>query len=344
MTLFNNWAVVSYKDDTGLGRHAADLKKILKLGYQLVVPSERLSTHPLDATADRVLQPDFTDEQVKNCLTGLDGLIVLERQFHPRLLETAKELGLKIVAVPMWEWFLGNAPEWKFCDLFICQSRFTEQIVRKYGWTNTVRLPLALDLSQFPARLVKNAARVFIHNAGLIDADDRKATRDTIRAFMRTRRSDIQLVVRLQKEADLPEHDERVQVRIGNLEDPGELYQNGDCAIQPSKMEGIGFMVVEPVSVGLPVITLNYPPMNEYVHQPEMLVRPRLFSRKCFATQWIPHAHLRLPDINDLTRKIIWCADNDLSRISQANRQWSEQAFDPDKLKKLWLDAVERIL
>jgi glycosyltransferase involved in cell wall biosynthesis len=101
-------------------------------------------------------------------------------------------------------------------------------------------------------------------------------------------------------------------------------------------MEGIGFMVIEPAACGLPVITTDYPPMNEFIPQPEMRVAPRWFKRRAYATQWIPHAHLRLPRHRDLVRKIAWCAQHDLAAISRENRRCSERRFDPAALHAAW--------
>ena len=161
-------------------------------------------------------------------------------------------------------------------------------------------------------RSVAGPARIFVHNAGLVDPDDRKGTRDTIESFLRTRRKDIRLIVRIQKEAPLPEMDERIDVQVGNVQNHADLYRNVDVAIQPSKMEGIGFMILEAVCAGLPVITTDYPPMNEYVLQPELRVRTHWWKRKAFPTAWVNHAHLRLPRRADLVRCMEWCADQDM--------------------------------
>lgn len=341
---YSNWAVVSYKDDTGLGREAANLRRVLGVGIHIVIPSQRLQGHPLEAITDRPLAVDADEETLERVLEGLEGLLVLERPFHPKLLQKAKQMGLKTVAVPNWEWFNGKAPEWTFCDLFLCQSVFTETVLRSYGWTNTAQVPVVLDLKQFPPRVVSGKAKLFVHNAGLVDADDRKGTRDTIKAFMLCKVPDIRLQVRLQKEVELPRLDERVQVLVGNLADPADLYVAGDVAIQPSKMEGIGFMVIEPMAVGMPVITLDYPPMNEYIRTPELLVRKRWFKRKSFATNWIAHAHLRLPDLNDLARTIQWAANNDVGKISQFNRARSEQMFSRENIIAVWTAAIQRVM
>lgn len=340
---FRRWAVVAHKDDTGFGRMAADARRVLGLGYHFVIPSERLSDHPLDPRDELWLRPDAPLPELRELLGKVDGILFFERHgWHPRLLQTARELGVATVCVPMWEWFKGNAAEWKDCDLFVCPHRFAEKIVRSYGWTNVKVLPWALELAKLPERRVSGPARLFVHNAGLVDRDDRKGTRDTILAFNRVKRPDIRLIVRMQKEVELPPLDSRVDVRVGNLASPAALYEEGDVFIQPSKMEGIGFMVLEPVCCGLPVLTIDYPPMSEFVRQPEMRCAPRWFKRRAFANNWIPHAHLRLPRVRSLAEKIAWAAEHDLSAIGAENRAWALKEFDPQHLRRIWAEAMPR--
>src|SRR5688572_26649395 len=165
---FQRWAVVAHKDDTGFGRMAADVRRVLGLGGHIVIPSERLKDHALDAAGETWLRRSDPVERVAQVLDGRQGILFFERAaWHPALLETARRLGVKTVCVPMWEWFNGRAPEWNYCDLFACPSRFTESVVQRFGWRNTVALPWTLDLVRFPARQVTGAARIFIHNAGL---------------------------------------------------------------------------------------------------------------------------------------------------------------------------------
>ena len=340
-THFGRWAVYAHKDDTGFGRMANDVRGVLGFGHHLVIPSERLTDHPVDGITEQWLPRDAPTYKVRSLLSGLAGILFFERHtWHPEILRIAREMGIATVCIPMWEWFQGNASEWKYCDLFVCPSRFTEQIVHSYGFTNTCCLPWPLDLGKLPHRHVRGPARHFIHNAGLVDPDDRKGTRDTIEAFCRLKRSDIRLTVRMQKEVSLPPADERVQVVVSNLSSISDLYSTGDICVQPSKMEGIGFMVLEPACAGLPVITTDYPPMNEFIQQPELRCRTRWRKRRAYATQWVRHSHLKLPRIRDLTRRMEWAASNDMTNISKSNRQWAESNFDPQSLRSIWSKAL----
>lgn len=342
---FSKWAVVARKDDTGFGRCAADIRKVLGLGFHFVCPSDRIEGKSLEGNNEFWLHNDFSEDELAGLLSRVKGILFFETYgtWHPALLKVAKRLGLKTVCIPTWEWFRGKDPMWKLCDFFACPTRFTVGIVKSYGWQNARYVPWSLDLQRFPARTVNGPARLFIHNAGLVDHDDRKGTRDAISAFKRVRRDDIRLVVRMQKEAPMPAPDCRIEVCVGNLPKPEDLYAAGDVAIQPSKMEGIGFMVIEPVCSGIPVITINYPPMNEFVRQPEMLTKLKWFKRRAYANNWVKHSHLRLARITDLARKIEWCASNDLAPIGMANRRFAETTFDPGNLRQQWAEALSAI-
>lgn len=342
---FSKWAVVAHNDDTGFGRMARDICKVLGLGRHIVIPSERLQDWPVQGVEEVKLAPDASEDRVAEALAGLQGIIFFERlTWSKHLLAMAGKLGVASVCVPMWEWFTGWDAKWNEVTLIACPNHFAEKIVRAFGFAHATVLPWTIDLEQFPARTIEGQARVFVHNAGLVDANDRKGTSDTINAFRRVRQSDVKLIVRMQKEAQLPKLDERIEVRVGNVANASELYGEGDVAIQPSRMEGLGFMVLEPVCAGMPVITTDYPPMSEWVRQPELRCTLKWFKRRAFGTQWIKHAHLRLPRIADLARRIEWCAENDLGAISSSNRAWALETFAAARTRSLWAAAIEQAI
>lgn len=338
---FSRWAVHAHKDDTGFGRQASDVRAVLGFGHHLVIPTERLIDHPIDGFSERWMPQDASYEYVRSMLVGLEGILFFERPvWHPHILQIAREMGVLTVCVPNWEWFNGHAPEWKFCDLFVCPSQFTRRVVNSYGFTNNCVLPWPIDLSKLPHRQVRGPALHFIHNAGLVDPDDRKGTRDTILAFSLLTRKDIRLTVRMQKLVPLPPLDNRVEIVVGNLSTVADLYSTGDICVQPSKMEGIGFMVLEPVCAGIPVITTDYPPMCEYIQQADLRCRPHWRKRKAFSSRWIRQAHLKLPNLRDLSRRMDWASCTDLSAISAHNRQWAEATFNPVALRAAWSEAL----
>lgn len=338
---FSRWAVVAYNDDTGLGRMAQDIRRVLGLGRHLVAPSERLATKPL-GNGDFLLTKETPADEIRAMLAGIDGVILLERpSWNEALPQIARELGVAVVAAPMWEWFNLNDPCWEHCDLLACPNRKCLEVVRKNGFANAVELTWPLDLERLPHRNISGPARVFVHNAGLVDRDDRKGTGAVLRAFGRLKNPELRLIVRMQKKADFPETDDRVELRIGNVADVASLWSEGEAAVQPSKLEGIGFMVLEPVCAGLPVITVDSAPMNEY--PAAFLVPPQWLSKSAFASQWVPHARLRPANIASLAKAMEACTRTDLADASNRQRAWAEERFAVQKLRGEWANALAKI-
>ncbi len=346
---FSRWAVAAPKDTSGIGREARDVRAVLGVGHQFVCQSMNFVTEPAAGPREISLPADLTQDELRQRLTaipGLQGILFFERtEWHPELVPTCRALGLKTVGVVHWEWFNPANPQWKLCDLLVAPCAFAERILRPLGFP-TVVLPWPLDLTALPPRQIRGPARRFVHNAGFVDLQDRKGTADTMVAFARADLPvETSLLVRLQKSAiELPPGNARTEIRTGTVPTSAGLYAEGEVIVQPSKMEGVGFQVLEAVASGLPVLTLNHAPMNEWVQRPEMLVRPRWFKRRAFPTAWIPHAFLRLPDRRDLARKMEWCATHDLSEVSAQNRWWAEKTFAPDRVRAVWSEAISRIL
>lgn len=343
---FSNWAVVGFKDDTGLGRMTRDIQHVLGVSKHFVTPSERMEGHPLNPAKDILLNEEVDVESLIRQMQNLEGIFCLERlHWHPALIPAAREAGIKVVCIPMWEWFRGTDEDWKDADLFLCPNQKAVQVLNSYGFKNSVYAPWPLDLDSLPVREITGSARTFIHNAGLIDHDDRKGTSCVVKAFSKVKNPEIRLVIRLQQDSSLELSDKRIEIRIGNLDNPADLYKEGDVAIQPSRMEGLGFMVLEPVCCGMPVITTDAAPMNEYVNQPEMLASKRVFTQKSFAYKAasIKHAFLTSPKVSSLAKRINWCSSNDLSAVSRQNRNWGLARHDRSKVKPSWEKALKSL-
>src|ERR1043165_1558352 len=199
-SFFQEWAMVGLKDPTGLGRQARDVRKVLGLGYHFVVPSERIEGIPPEGEREFWFKPDAPESEIEALFKKVKGIIFIERiQWHSRLMDVALRVGIKTVCIVNWEWFKADSELWKQISLILCPTQFSLKIVSEYGFDNAAYLPCPVDMSQFEKRSIKGPARFFVHNAGLVDHDDRKGTRDTILAFKRVKRRDLRLLVRMQK-------------------------------------------------------------------------------------------------------------------------------------------------
>jgi glycosyltransferase involved in cell wall biosynthesis len=344
---FNTWAVVAPNNETGFGRMAQDAQAVLGIRTHLVATPHHLDNAPICTPHAYALPKHLDEGEVTHLLASiqpaLQGVLMFEYlEWNPHLIPVCKKLGIKTVCVITWEWFSGKNPLWGQCDLIVCPCLMAEKVVKQYGWSHFVHLPWALDLSKFPKCRPQQQALVFGHNAGVVDQQDRKGTRDTLRAFLKTRNPCIRLKIRSINGFDYPPfRDDRVIIEQGALPEPAKVWQGIDVAVQPSKMEGIGFMVIEALCSGLPVITLDYPPMNEFVHQACMRVRPRWLKYKAIPSAWHPQAHLKLPDTSQLADAITWCSTHDLQSIAEYNRSFAEYVFDKERLQSHWHQTLD---
>lgn len=134
-----------------------------------------------------------------------------------------------------------------------------------WGTDTTVFAPRALDR-------ISGDHVVFFHSAGY--SPYRKGTDLAIRAFQQIE-GEAQLVVHTQRPlSELPcMYSPLVRRLIGagkllvlcaTVRAPG-LYHRGDVYVYPSRLDGVGLTVPEALACGLPVITIDNPPMNEFV-------------------------------------------------------------------------------
>lgn len=330
------WLIVGMDDETGRGRLAGDLRRLFPAMRLALLPSVRFPQNRREWPNAVRLGAAAADDEVAALVAGLQGVVFFEEIVPPNLVRVAAGLGVATVFVPMWEWFNPHVPDVARVTRFACQNAMGVRMLGRVGVRRARQLTWPLDFAGLAPRSIAGAARVFVHNSGVYEEDDRKSLRETLAAFRRVQGDDLRLVVRVQNEIAWPVDDPRVEMRIGNLPDKAALYAEGDVIVQPSKAEGLGFAILEAMAAGYPVITTDYPPMNEYVRDRRFLVRPRWGQRLPVQASYIPQAHLKVPSVGSLARVIRRCAGRDLRAVGRANRAWAEAVFAPDKLRREW--------
>lgn len=112
----------------------------------------------------------------------------------------------------------------------------------------------------------------FFHSCGV--SPERKGTDLVLKAFAQLR-GPAKLIIHSQ--IHLPTYYPTLAALISELEASGRLeiiertvgapglYTLGDVYVYPSRLEGVGLTIAEALSAGLPVITSDHPPMNEFI-------------------------------------------------------------------------------
>jgi glycosyltransferase involved in cell wall biosynthesis len=341
--------VIGYTAKTGIGVMTEELCKQLPIKAQLVVPHD--TAEQLVPTVSRNMAYSKTwtpDDNSINIFSNLvDVAITVETDWGGQTFKKLKDRGVKIVKIPMYEWWEPTATSNTFVDLWICT---TKQCFNGLPYKNKVYLPWPVDLSAIPFWVRKGKATTFLHNAGNIGINGRKGTYEVIKAFSEIDNPDINLIINSQRQLpwthalDLIHRDSRIGYKVHNADHFGDLYKEGDVFIYVSKYDGQSLIGEEACAAGMPVITTNAPPMNEHWsvgdYNHNLLVN---VARRIPAQTLNPTSRMNLIDLEDLKDKILWCTNNDMSIISVQNREIAEAEFDWKIWANLYYDALENL-
>jgi 1,2-diacylglycerol 3-alpha-glucosyltransferase len=194
-------------------------------------------------------------------------------------------------------------------------------------------IPWGTDTNLFKPRpqaaTERDAASVFFHSAGYGGTKNRKGTDILLKAFQKVR-GNARLIIHSQvplgkfgdASADIVRSDPRIDYIEKTVPAPG-LYHLGDAFVYPSRLEGIGLCVPEALACGMPVITTDNAPMNEFVEDGVngFLVRVTETKTREDGYYW-PE---KIADIDDLAEKMqIYVDDKNL--LESHKRQARESA------------------
>lgn len=160
----------------------------------------------------------------------------------------------------------------KIYDFVLCN---TKRHYSAFDWhSNSYYIPWGTDVRKFQPRVVTKKTRTFIVSAGWQGKyqGDRRGSLLAMKAFKKVK-GNCRLLIYSQvpfndcrdEWKELITEDNRITFIYGTF-DPFPYYQ-GDVFIYPSRLDGIGLTLAEAISSGLPSITTNSPPMNEFVRE-----------------------------------------------------------------------------
>lgn len=214
-------------------------------------------------------------ESLRDWLRGLDWVLFVETTYLRGLAHCARDVGVPVACIPMWE-LTSLKTDWVYLtDLMLCPTRFTFELLsdwrERFGFAwNLVEVPWPVDVRRFRYRPRRRCETfLFINGNGgclarRLDGTSvgyrRKGMAVLLEAARLLRPIPFIVFTQVAPTTRVPDN---VELRLPPR-DNVRLYDDGDVCVQPSHWEGLGLQLLECQAAGMPLITTDAPPMNEF--------------------------------------------------------------------------------
>jgi 1,2-diacylglycerol 3-alpha-glucosyltransferase len=201
-------------------------------------------------------------------------MVLFNEQRHWEVIIEAKKMGL-IIGAYVDYYTADTIPFFSLYDFLICN---TKRHLSAFSWhKQALYCPWGTDVEMFKPMAQDERPLTFIISSGWDGAYakgaswmDRRGAGMALRSFTKVK-GDCKFIVLSQVPiSDCPDEwskivkaDSRIDFRFGSFSPTP--YSLGDVYVYPSRLDGIGLTLPEALSSGLPAITTNCPPMNEFV-------------------------------------------------------------------------------
>jgi len=337
-----NVGCIGYINHSGLGQIISNFRKNLPLTSQLVIE------HPQKGTFYNELPKDFlytsasmnpTKEDLFKYLDKCnpDIVLIFETPFNFDFFKILRERNVRVVLFPMIDSISVSKflPYQEYINLIVNFTTVGDETYDKVWKGCGIHLPYPVDVEIF--KPIEHGENLFLHNEGFGGAGFRKGTDITFVAFQQLMHNVSRNVsMRVLSQKAESEHSQirnikNVEIISKDLPNVIDTYKSGKVYVAPSRREGLGLPILEAMACGLPVITTNAAPMNEWFEDDTLLVKVR--SKTDLPYGDIP---MYTPDVFDLMQKMKWCIENQekLVQIGEENCNIIREKFSWNNLKQ----------
>lgn len=266
---------------------------------------------------------------------NLDVIIFNEQRFYQPII-WAKDLGIKCIAYVDY-YTKDSLKLFDLYDSVICNTLRHFEAMRNHH--NPIYLKWGTNTSLFKPSDAIHDKLVFFHSAGM--SPFRKGTDLLIKAFYNiSERTKGKLVIHSQvdlfKNCSSCINEINTLLKEGSLEiiektvtAPG-LFFLGDVYVYPSRLDGIGLTLMEALASGLPVITIDNPPMNEFVEPP---FGSLCSVEKCYYREdgyYWPMCDVSVDSLSNTLRDYL-SGTHDIKKMKISARNYAENSLDFEK-------------
>lgn len=294
--------LAGYSCLTGLGELNRQLAHYLPVAYWVVARNH------LRGVVEPASVPFDIEGGSADCRQKLpqevDRLLFCERPVPSWLPTICAAHHIPLFCVPMQEWLPEDASRWGV-RMFICPTQHCHDLLRNQLRAYPFPWPVDTERFQFKKRDVCQRF-VFINGNGGYKGRKGGAVVRRLRELWR----DIPIVIYSQKRLDW--------ASTSAPADNADLYKAGDVLIAPHSVDGIGLELLEAAASGMPVISTDGRPWNEF---------PALARIKAGLTKnhTVKPVDWYQPDAEHLHQLCREWLGKDISDHSVAARQWAEE-------------------
>lgn len=213
----------------------------------------------------------------ENWLRELDVLLINERPL-PKIIDLAKKNGTVVAVIPLPDWLPSDPDERRaqlaLADFCLALTADCEARLRADGVQAVHRVLPGLPASRRPMTAALGASTIFYMNVGVGGSLNRRNLPLVIEVFnqLLPLYSEAQLLIKMHPRAlkyypNLGALHERIKLRIDEASEPEmeALQAQASISLFPTRFEGLGFPLLESLYAGVPVITTDAAPMNEFI-------------------------------------------------------------------------------
>ncbi len=292
-------------NNTGVGHIVKQFYTHLGIGIHLIIVSPSRGTNLEDCPVPYLVRE--TDDSIHEFIAQKpDVVLIIEHPADWAYIQILHEAKIPVVMIHL----IDDVPiDWiklkcniNHISLFIAPTLEAFKVLGSAGLPcQYFPWPTDTDRFGFKQRGLRPEV-TFLHNVGHGGHGQRKGWDLVLKAWRELQSTTSRLIVHSQVDIKQKDLLSNVDFRLGNIDDPVDLYAEGDVYLSPSRREGIGLPFREAMACGMPAIVSDIPPFNELVTDPDLLIA---CGPPYPIKSWGPvDVNLHDPDIDDLVAKM----------------------------------------